>query len=148
MSENIFFIAAVAIGALIIFTVLINGLRSKPIVNAAVTLTLILIGFLLISSPLWKNITMKGQNFEVKLFRDITTKQFKNYIEMAEIAEKSLNKESASELRSQIDDLKMQLEELKKPTTLKLNTSQIQLFLKATRNMEITTKTAVAGIRG
>ena len=147
MLTDIFFIIAVAVGALIIFAILINYIRNIPIKNAAVTVTLILIGFLLISSPLWANITMKSQNFEVKLLRDISTKQFSNYIKLAEVAEKSLNADAASELRSKIDELEVLLEELKKPSEAKLTKGEIQILKDALGKTEVITQYAVAGPR-
>ena len=108
MNTEAFFIIGISVGILMIISVLWVLMKGKAKENRAILTTLILLGFVLISSPLWNQIVIKGQKWEFALYREIINDQTVKTAELIKNIEKN---EKDAKVR---EELKRQREEIRK----------------------------------
>ena len=69
MEQTGFLIVAVIVGGAILGAVLWRYIRPTSQGEVVLSTTLALIGFILVSTPLWASIAVKGPEWEVSLFK-------------------------------------------------------------------------------
>ena len=111
--ENILFvIVAVIVGSAVLGAVLWNFTRQQMTQSIILATTLSLIGFTLVSSPLWSSIAIKGPEWELSLLREQTETQLRNYVKLLEAYKKLIPPEKAELITPAIEELKSSMEEL------------------------------------
>lgn len=111
--ENILFvIVAVIVGSTVLGAVLWNFTRQQMTQSVILATTLSLIGFTLVSSPLWSSIAIKGPEWELSLLREQTETQLRNYVKLLEAYQKLIPPEKAELITPTIEELKSSMEKL------------------------------------
>lgn len=143
MEQTGFLISVVGIGSVVLGSVVCRYLRLAGQRDTILSTTLGLIGFVLVSSPLWTSIVVKGPQWEVSLLREQSTKQVEQYLALLEAYQKALPAAQAQEMSPEVTQVKSAVEELKKVRDAVEELEKIQETVK--RITEITTKvTAIA----
>ena len=114
MEENGFFVVAVIIGSLVLGSVLWNYLRHVAQQSLMLSTTLCLIGFALVSSPLWGSIAIKGPQWEVTLLKRQSVAQAQSYLEILEAYQKLLPPQQAAQIAPAVKDFRASVQDLKK----------------------------------
>ena len=112
MENTLFLIVAVIIGSAVLGSVLWNFTRQQMTQSVILATTLSLIGFTLVSSPLWSSIAIKGPEWELSLLREQTETQLRNYVKLLEAYKKLIPPEKAELITPTIEELKSSMEEL------------------------------------
>ena len=147
MYSNAFMILAVILGTLALVAVLINYMRNVPLQSVTVTSTLILIGFVLVSSPLWGSISLKGRDFELALLRENSETQLRGYVQLLEDYQRLLEPAKAQALSQNLTALKQSLRDLEQEPSTRVSEQEIRKIRDATK-LIIRTQNVVAGVRG
>ncbi len=116
MGDQLYFTVAVVMGTIVLTFVLFDFVKGTKVHPRGLPFTLTLIGSILVSSPLWSQISIKGENFEIGLYRDYSRQvaqnielidNLKEYIERTGNAKTVQNLE---EQRAEIASLKERLD--------------------------------------
>ena len=120
MDEGWPFVVSVTIGSIVLGSVLWNYLRQFAQQSVVLSTSLSLIGFVLISSPLWGTIVMKGPQWEVTLLEKRSETQAQKYLELVEAYQKLLSPQKAAQIAPTVNDLRASVQEKKIDETVKL----------------------------
>jgi len=145
--SNAFMILAVILGTLVLVAVLINYMRNVPLQSVTVTSTLILIGFVLVSSPLWGSISLKARDFELALLRDYSETQLRGYVQLLEDYQRLLEPAKARVLSKDLSALKRTLVTLEKGSATVTTEQKIRTIRDASK-VFIKTTNAILAVRG
>ena len=110
------FVAAVSIGSIVLGSVLWNYLRQLAQQSLVLSTTLSLIGFTLVSSPLWGSIVVKGPQWEVTLLKKQTVDQAQSILDLAEAYQKRLPPQQATQIAPTVNELRASVQDLKRTT--------------------------------
>lgn len=138
MEQTGYLISAVTIGGIILGAVVFRYLRLTEHKDPLLSTTLVLIGFILVSSPLWASIVVKGPQWEVSLLKKQSTKQAENYLALLEAYQKALPPIKAQEVSPDITQFRISIENLKKAQNKKEELKKLQEI--AEQSAEIVTK--------
>jgi len=130
-------VTAVAIGAVVLGAVVWRYVRFTDQKNTTLSVTLGLIGFILVSSPLWASIVVKGPQWEVSLLREQSTKQAEQYLGLLEAYQKALPEPQAQEVSPAVSRLRSSLEELKEVRDNEEKLKKIQEIAKQTAEITV-----------
>ncbi len=133
MHQTEFLIVAVIVGAAVLGTVLLRYVRQTSQSELALSTTLVLVGFTLISTPLWTSIAVKGPKWEVSLLKEQSMNQAADYLALAEAYEKVVPRAQAEKISPAVSELRGALESVDK---------EIDETEKAKQVIEITNKIA------
>ncbi|MCP5076661.1 MAG: hypothetical protein GY951_01180 [Psychromonas sp.] len=133
MHQTEFLIVAVIVGAAVLGTVLWRYIRQTSQGELALSTTLVLVGFILISTPLWTSIVVKGSAWEISLLNKRSVNQAENYLSLAEAYAKAVPKAQAEKISPAVSELRGALENVGK---------EVDEAEKAKRVIEIANKIA------
>jgi hypothetical protein len=108
-----FFVTAVIFGGLILIAILVNYVRNIHEHNSVFSTTLVVAGFILVSSPLWTAIDVRGSDWEINLVRESSEKQLENYLELVALLEKSLTPEQKKGIEPTLRNLEESLKQVR-----------------------------------
>ena len=132
-----FLIAAVVLGALVLAAVLWNFVRPGTQQNVILATTLSLIGFTLVSSPLWASIAIKGPQWEISLLRQQSEVQIQSYIELLDAYQKVLSPDKASIISPAVQSFKSSVKELGSEKLDKDRIKKIEDILKTVTSIAV-----------
>jgi hypothetical protein len=81
MGSNTFFAAAVGAGCILIAPVVYSYVRPHPEHRPSVTALLGLLGVVLIASPNWTSISIRGKGLELELLREMQARQLRAHLQ-------------------------------------------------------------------
>jgi len=106
MNSQVYFIIAIIVGVVMILTVLWCLVQEKTPQKRAILISLILLGSLLVSCPLWTRVIVKGPKWELTLYREIAKDQGEKTTNLIENLEEYIkNEEVAQELKKQREEI-------------------------------------------
>lgn len=138
MEQTIYTIIAVIIGIIVMGAVVWRYLSPTGQINTVLSTTLALLGFVLISSPLWSSIVVKGPQWELSLLKEQSTKQAEEYLALLEAYQETLPPAKVKEVSPKVTQLRISIENLRKAQNKKEELKRLQEISKQTT--EIATK--------
>ena len=144
MIDTGFLISAVVLGALVLAAVLWNFIRPGMQQSVILSTTLSLIGFTLVSSPLWASIAIKGPQWEISLLRQQTEVQIQNYQELLDAYQRVLPPDKASTISPTVQGFKSSVKELETET---IDEERIKKMNDILKEIQQTTSTVI-GVAG
>lgn len=119
MLSPIFFIVGVTLGAALLLAVVWRYLRG-PSDATTVSITLAVLGFALVGSPLWANIVVKSNTVELSLLRDCQQQAAQSADETAkllDVVREQAPPAKAEQLQPLVNQAHRSVEQLKLPET-------------------------------
>jgi hypothetical protein len=140
MKQTGFLISVVVIGS-VVWRYLRVTVQRDPLLST----TLTLIGFVLVSSPIWTSIVVKGPQWELSLLREQSTKQAEQYLALLEAYQKALPAAQAREISPAVGQVRNSVGELRKARDKEEQLKKLQEVAKSAT--EITTKVIALTVR-
>lgn len=116
---------AVGIGSIVLGSVLWNYLRQIAQQAVVLSTTLSLVGFILVSSPLWGSIIVKGPQWEISLLRQQAAAQAESNLKLVEAYQRRLPPQQATQIAPTVDQLRASVQRLQKATDDTKKTAEV-----------------------
>ena len=119
MLSPVFFIAAVVLGSAVLLAVVWRYLRG-PSDATTISLTLAVLGFALVGSPLWASIVIKSNSVELSLLRDCQQQAAQSADQTAkllDVVREQAPPATAAQLQPLVDQAHQSVAQLKLPET-------------------------------
>ena len=138
MVESTFFVFACVVGTSLLASVLWRFLRTTAHEATVLSTTLSLLGFILVSSPLWGSIVVKGPQWEISLLRNTVKSQAESNAQILSSLSRDLPPEKARLLVRKEEELSELQAELSDETA---DTQQlVESSRKISQILELTTR--------
>lgn len=141
MTETWFFAVAVATGAVVLAAVLWIFIRAPVQRSVVLSTTLTLVGFALVSTPLWGSIAIKGPQWEITLLKQRSEMQLKNNLELLQVLQKSLPPEKAVQIAPEVNQAQQSVNDIQKTEGEKERAKKIQDAVTAVAKITATVTT-------
>jgi hypothetical protein len=105
--------------------VLWNYLRHIAQQAIVLSTTLSLIGFVLVSSPLWGSIIVKGPQWEISLLKQQAAAQAENNLKLVEAYQRRLPPQQAAQIAPTVDQLRASVQRLQQVTDDTKKTAEV-----------------------
>ena len=106
MDPTGFLIFVVIAGGIILAAVLWRYLRATSQREGILSTTLVLVGFTLVSTPLWGSIVVKGPQWELSLLREKSENLAKEYVTLFEKYQNAVPQPEAIQLSPKVAELR------------------------------------------
>jgi hypothetical protein len=141
MTETWFFAVAVVIGAIVLAAVLWIFIRATVERSVVLSTTLTLVGFALVSTPLWGSIAIKGPQWEITLLRQTSEKQLETILELLQALQKSLPPDKAAQISPEVNRVQQSVNDLQRLDEERERVNKIQEAVNAIAKITGTIKT-------
>ncbi len=147
IANTAFFVVAVVLGIILllaIVTIYVRG-TDRP---TSVSLMLAVLGFVLVGSPLWASIVIKGSSVEISVYKQCQEEAAKSAEQTAELlatVQAQAPPEKARELAPLVEQAQRSVLELRRPAVPPKEHARI--LTNAVRDLETATKAAREAVR-
>lgn len=141
MTETWFFAVAVAIGAVVLAAVLWIFIRATVQRSVVLSTTLTLVGFVLVSTPLWRSIAIKGPQWEITLLKQTSETQLQNNLELLQTLKKSLPPDKAAQIAPEVNRVQQSVNDIQNTEGEKERAKKVQEAVSAMSKLTATITT-------